>query len=114
MDKNKFTPGPWRIEADDTIHTPISAGAKCIASVLYFDCGPGDPRSISAEEHTANTHLIRYAPDLFYHLQRMITCLGEHLEMETTEKGIPMKELCPCLGELKAAQRVIIKIRTAR
>ena len=55
------TDGPWRIEGDK-VKTAISAGAKHIAMVNYFDCGTGDPRSITKEEHEANCKLIAAAP----------------------------------------------------
>lgn len=54
---------PWRIEGDN-VKTGISSGCKHIAMVNYFDCGTGDPRSISKEEHEANARLIAAAPEM--------------------------------------------------
>ena len=55
--------GPWRIEGE-AVKTAISAGCKHIAMVNYFDCGTGDPRSISKYEHEANAKLIAAAPEM--------------------------------------------------
>ena len=54
---------PWRIEGEN-VKTAISSGCKHIAMVNYFDCGTGDPRSISREEHEANARLISAAPEM--------------------------------------------------
>ena len=54
---------PWRIEGEN-VKTAISSGCKRIAMVEYFDCGTGDPRSISKEEHEANARLIAAAPEM--------------------------------------------------
>ena len=54
---------PWRIEGT-SVKTAISSGCKHIAMVNYFDCGSGDPRSISKEEHEANARLISAAPEM--------------------------------------------------
>jgi len=54
---NQYTPGPWRVEGE-----MLTAGAKHVAMVNYFDCGPGDPRSITKDEHEANANLIAAAP----------------------------------------------------
>jgi hypothetical protein len=54
---------PWRIEGEN-VKTAISSGCKRIAMVDYFDCGTGDPRSISKEEHEANARLIAAAPEM--------------------------------------------------
>ena len=54
---------PWRIEGEN-VKTAISSGCKHIAMVNYFDCGIGDPRSISKEEREANAKLIAAAPEM--------------------------------------------------
>lgn len=54
---------PWRVEGDK-IRTAISSGAKHVAMVNYFNCGPGDPRTITDEEHEANANLIAAAPKM--------------------------------------------------
>jgi len=64
MNDEKFTPGPRMVEGE-RVKTAISAGAKHIAMVNYFDCGPGDPRSITKEEYEANANLITAAPFMF-------------------------------------------------
>ena len=61
---------PWRIECEN-VKTAISSGHKHIAMVSYFDCGTGDPRSISKEEHEANAHLIAAAPELYEALDEL-------------------------------------------
>jgi len=61
--QSKHSKDPWRIEGDK-VKTAISSGCKHVAMVNYFDCGPGDPRSISKEEHEANAKLIVAAPDM--------------------------------------------------
>jgi hypothetical protein len=62
-DSPVHTNGPWRIECEN-VKTAISSGHKHIAMVSYFDCGTGDPRSISKEEHEANAKLIAAAPEM--------------------------------------------------
>ena len=57
------TNGPWSIEGD-RVKTAISSGHKHVAMVNYFNCGAGDPRTISDEEHEANAKLIAAAPDM--------------------------------------------------
>jgi hypothetical protein len=57
------TNGPWRIEGD-RVRTSIAAGIKHIAMVNYFNCGAGDPRTITDEEHEANASLISAAPEM--------------------------------------------------
>ena len=54
---------PWCVEGE-TVKTAISSGCKHIAMVNYFDCGVGDPRSISKDEHEANARLIAAAPEM--------------------------------------------------
>ena len=54
---------PWRIEGEN-VKTAISSDCKHIAMVNYFDCGKGDPRSITKEEHEANAKLIAAAPEM--------------------------------------------------
>jgi hypothetical protein len=61
---------PWRIECEN-VKTAISSGHKHIAMVSYFDCGTGDPRSISKEEHEANAKLIAAAPEMLEALRRV-------------------------------------------
>ena len=61
---------PWRIEGEN-VKTAISSGCKRIAMVDYFDCGTGDPRSISKEEHEANARLIAAAPEMLEALRRV-------------------------------------------
>ena len=61
---------PWRIEGEN-VKTAISSGCKHIAMVNYFDCGIGDPRSISKEEHEANARLIAAAPEMLEALRRV-------------------------------------------
>ena len=51
---SKHTPGPWRIEGDN-VRTAISAGHKHISMVNYFNCGTGDPRSITGEGRRAKS-----------------------------------------------------------
>jgi hypothetical protein len=60
---SEHTPGPWRIEGD-IVKTVISDGFKHVATVNYFNCGTGDPRTISKKEHAANARLIAKAPEL--------------------------------------------------
>ena len=57
------TNAPWRIEGDQ-IRTSISSGVKHVAMVNYFNCGSGDPRTITDEEHEANAKLIASAPEM--------------------------------------------------
>ena len=57
------TNGPWMIEGDQ-IRTAINSGVKHVAMVNYFNCGPGDPRTITDEEHEANVRLIAAAPEM--------------------------------------------------
>lgn len=57
------TNGPWMIEGDQ-IRTAINSGVKHVAMVNYFDCGSGDPRTITDEEHKANAMLIAAAPEM--------------------------------------------------
>jgi hypothetical protein len=61
---------PWRVEGEN-VKTAISSGCKHIAMVNYFDCGIGDPRSISKEEHEANAKLIAAAPEMLEALRRV-------------------------------------------
>jgi hypothetical protein len=61
---------PWRIE-DVNVKTAISSGCKHVAMVNYFDCGKGDPRSISKEEHEANARLIAAAAEMLEALRRV-------------------------------------------
>ena len=61
---------PWRIEGEN-VKTAISSGCKRIAMVDSFDCGTGDPRSISKEEHEANARLIAAAPEMLEALRRV-------------------------------------------
>ena len=42
--------------------------------------------------------------ELIHHLNRMISCLGEHLERESERININAMHMCPCLKELKLAQ----------
>lgn len=94
----KFTKGPWRIEGD-IVKTAISAGVKHIAMVNYFDCGPGDPRSIAKEEHEANAHLIQAAPDLYTALYR--TC---HNALDLGYCHMSDCYCCPSMAALKKAR----------
>jgi hypothetical protein len=57
------TNGPWMIEGDQ-IRTAINSGVKHVAMVNYFNCGSGDPRTITDEEHEANAKLIAAAPEM--------------------------------------------------
>ena len=57
------TNAPWMIEGDQ-IRTAINSGVKHIAMVNYFNCGSGDPRTITDEEHKANARLIAAAPEM--------------------------------------------------
>jgi len=61
---------PWRIESEH-VKTAIFSGYKHIAMVKYFDCGSGDPRTISKEEHEANARLIAAAPEMLEALRRV-------------------------------------------
>ena len=70
MSGEKWTKTPWRIEGD-AVKTAISAGAKHIAMVNYFDCGPGDPRSIQKEEHESNARIISVAPKMYKALKEL-------------------------------------------
>ena len=64
------TNGPWMIEGDQ-IRTAINSGVKHVAMVNYFNCGPGDPRTITDEEHEANAKLIAAAPEMLEALRRV-------------------------------------------
>ena len=57
------TNGPWLIEGDQ-IRTSISSGVKHVAMVNYFNCGTGDPRTITDKEHEANARLIAASPEM--------------------------------------------------
>ncbi len=71
----KHTPGPWRVEGE-YIRKKIAAGGKHIATIGFLDCGPGDPRSISPEEHNANTALIAAAPELYRFSRLLVQDIG--------------------------------------
>lgn len=64
------TNGPWMIEGDQ-IRTAINSGVKHVAMVNYFNCGSGDPRTITDEEHDANAKLIAAAPEMLEVLRWM-------------------------------------------
>lgn len=107
---SKFTPGPWKVQDrfqynQDEMHrytiTQHNGTNEIIAKTV---------KEYDSIDDEANARLIAQAPELFHHLRRMITCLGEHLEEEAEERGVPAGDLCPCLGELKAAQRVIYRV----
>lgn len=86
MDNQQHTPGPWEI-SDHRLKTPIGAGPKHIAMVAYFDCGAGDPRSISPSEHNANARLIAAAPELLEALEEALRKMGEDEEQIEGEWG---------------------------
>lgn len=77
------TPGPWRIEGE-RLKTAISGGHKHVAMVNYFDCGRGDPRSISKEEHEANARLIAAAPDLLEACEAALACMRTQENIDET------------------------------
>lgn len=71
----RFTPGKWRVE-NENIRTAISAGSKHIAMIGFLNCGTGDPRSITLEEHEANAKLIAAAPELYRFSRLLIQEIG--------------------------------------
>lgn len=73
----KHSKGIWRIEGDK-VKTAISAGCKHIAMVNYFDCGPGDPRSITKDEHEANARLIAAAPSMLEALHIAVDIINRY------------------------------------
>jgi len=81
--QSKHSKDPWRIEGDK-VKTAISSGCKHVAMVNYFDCGPGDPHSISKEEHEANAKLIVAAPDM----SKVLFLLNNRFELVDDEFGV--------------------------
>ena len=51
--------------------------------VAYFDCGTGDPRSISKEEHEANARLIAAAPEM---LEVLRWCGAEQFQQKEVRR----------------------------
>jgi hypothetical protein len=82
---SKFTPGPWRINKESGIRTPIDSGAKHIAMVSYFH--NGQENDVSGKEHDANAALISAAPEL-YEACKLIVETIDLSEMPKTQEEI--------------------------
>lgn len=78
MSEPKFTPGPWRLDADSHIRATNDDRHKTIALI--------PPDFHSADIWDANAHLIAAAPELYKALEGMV--IGSKLRLMLSDKDI--------------------------
>lgn len=78
MNETKFTPGPWRLDADSHIRATNDDRHKTIALI--------PPDFHSADIWDANAHLIAAAPELYKALEGMV--IGSKLRLMLSDKDI--------------------------
>jgi hypothetical protein len=94
MSKEKWTPGPWRFEADkeDGMVYVCHPGTDCPdTAVVMFE---------ETREDTANAHLIASAPEMYHLLLDIKDMFLSHLAHENSYFGRNAEALGPIVNEL--------------
>jgi len=74
MSGEKFTPGPWHLEAGETLKIVCNKGSKIANAVFVWLTGRR-----TEEEAKANAHLIAAAPELYDELKKAIRYIPEEV-----------------------------------
>lgn len=76
--RNKWTPGPWRVEEGTTViwtDNSYDAGTNCVGCIVARAAQPPSFKASrpTGDEQVANTILIAAAPDMFEALHDLLT-----------------------------------------
>ena len=106
MSDIKWTPGPWKVYADDEVYSTTAKSAEDypITVVPDSECGRDDygVNMANRQQSRANAHLIAAAPELYEMLDMLMDAsgLGDSAQLLAEERENIIELLAKARGEV--------------